>query len=241
MTLSLPKTVEPSKTGDVKAVFFDMDGTLVHFDATGVERSVKALRELGLYFSEEKVADAYRFAEEWASSQIKTYLDRRREVFLEYNRLLLEHLGIHNRLNELAEEIQRRWENLPDELYPEVEEVLLRLKQRNLRLGIVSHRGLILIENSLRRHGIREFFSCVASPTEAEAPLGKLDPNLWHYAVQRIGVKKEEAVHIGDEPETDVAGARQAGLTPILVDRSNMYQGINCLRTTDLTQLLELI
>jgi hypothetical protein len=116
-----------------------------------------------------------------------------------------------------------------------------RSKRRDLRLGIVSHRYPILTEKSLRRHGLLEFFSCIVSPLEAEAPLGKLDPKMWDYALRKIGVKKEEAVYVGDEPESDIAGAKGAGLTPILVDRENRYQGIACLRVTDLRQLLEII
>ena len=238
MTLSLPKTVGRSETGDVKAVFFDMDGTLVYFKETGMERGMKILRELGLY--SDAAAEAHRSAEEWFRGRVKTYLDRRREVFLEYNRLVLEHLGIHEGLDELVEEIQQRWENSSDEIYPEVKDVLLQLKARRLKLGIISHRYPILIENSLRRHGLLELFSYTVTPLEAEAPLGKLDPKLWRFALHKIDVKAEEVVHVGDEPEMDVAGARQAGLTPILVDRNNLYRGINCLRITDLTQLLEL-
>ena len=240
--MSLSKTVaERSEEDGVKAVFFDMDGTLVFLPQSGVEWSKEILRELGLYFDEKTVEEAYSVAEEWFRGRVKTYLDRRREVFLEYNRLLLEHLGIHNGLDELAEEIQRRWEDPPDKLYPEVKDVLRKLKERNLRLGVVSHRHLTLIENSLRRHSILELFSCLVSPLEAEAPLGKLDPKLWRFALQKIGVKAGEAAHVGDEPEIDVAGARQAGLTPILVDRENRHREIVCAKIRDLTQLLELV
>jgi len=240
MTLNCSRTIVEQSDGDgFKAVFFDIDGTLVYFEATGMERGMKVLRELGLY--SDAVAEAYRSAEEWFRGRVKTHLDRRREVFLEYNRLVLERLGIHEGLDELAEEIQRRWENQPDKVYPEVKDVLQRLKGRNLRLGVVSHRYPILTEKSLRRHGLLELFSCSVSPLEAEAPLGKLDPKLWDFALHRIGVKREEAVHVGDEPETDVAGAERAGLTPILVDRENKYQGIACLRIMDLTQLLKLV
>ena len=233
--------VKLSGVDGVKAVFFDMDGTLVLRTQWEVGRVMGILKELNLSFDEKKVEEAYSFAEEWFKGRVKTYLDRRREVLLEYNRLLLEHLDIHEGLDKLAEETQRRRENPPDKLYPEVKDVLKRLKEKNLKLGVISHRLLIQTENSLRRHSILELFSCIVSPLEAEAPLGKLDPKLWEFALQRIGVKREEAVHVGDELEMDVAGAERAGLTPILVDRENRYQEIACMRITDLTQLLELI
>ncbi|MBR2834579.1 MAG: YqeG family HAD IIIA-type phosphatase [Coriobacteriales bacterium] len=40
--------------------------------------------------------------------------------------------------------------------------------------------------------------------------------SLWH-ALNKLGIKREEAVLIGDQVFTDILGAKLAGITPILV------------------------
>jgi putative hydrolase of the HAD superfamily len=46
----------------------------------------------------------------------------------------------------------------------------------------------------------------------------KPDPTIFEAALQRIGVRAAETVHVGDAASTDVAGAQAAGITPIHVD-----------------------
>jgi HAD superfamily hydrolase (TIGR01549 family) len=222
----------------IRVLFFDLDGTLVyHPTGSEVERLMEIFRELGLFFDRELVREAHKVAEEWWERNVKSYLDRDRESFIKYYRIILEHLGVRWNRNLLAERVQFGWEETPDNLYPEVTRVLLDLKKKGLRFGIVSGRYLPTIQNTLRRHGIASFFTCLISPFEAHAPKGKLDKKLWTFALQNIGAKTEEAAHVGDDPETDVKGAQKAGLFPILVDRKSRYKGVDCTRIRDLTQL----
>ena len=47
----------------------------------------------------------------------------------------------------------------------------------------------------------------------------KPDPRIFHLALEKAGVRPEEAMHVGDLPEEDAEGARRAGVRPILIDR----------------------
>jgi FMN phosphatase YigB (HAD superfamily) len=40
---------------------------------------------------------------------------------------------------------------------------------------------------------------------------------MFNAALQSVGVSRERAVMVGDSPETDVEGARRAGITGVLV------------------------
>lgn len=51
--------------------------------------------------------------------------------------------------------------------------------------------------------------------------LGKPHPAIFHLAVERLGIAKDEVVMIGDTPETDIAGGFAAGLRTFLVESGN--------------------
>lgn len=50
---------------------------------------------------------------------------------------------------------------------------------------------------------------------------GKPDPAIFEHALSRIGVKKEEAVMVGDNLMTDILGASRIGMKSIWINRHN--------------------
>jgi putative hydrolase of the HAD superfamily len=46
---------------------------------------------------------------------------------------------------------------------------------------------------------------------------------IFAHALARTGTSADEALHVGDSYEADVLGARQAGLMPVLIDRTGKY------------------
>ena len=55
--------------------------------------------------------------------------------------------------------------------------------------------------------------------TSAEAGSRKPDPGIFGAALELAGCEPSEALHVGDTAEEDVAGARAAGIRPLLIDR----------------------
>jgi putative hydrolase of the HAD superfamily len=54
----------------------------------------------------------------------------------------------------------------------------------------------------------------------------KPDPALFHIACRELGCAPEEVVHLGDDIELDVRGAREAGLHAVWINRaSNPWPG----------------
>ncbi len=51
----------------------------------------------------------------------------------------------------------------------------------------------------------------------------------------------ERAVHIGDTPAADVAGARAAGIRPVLVDPYDLHPDADCVRVRSLAEFVELL
>jgi putative hydrolase of the HAD superfamily len=90
------------------------------------------------------------------------------------------------------------------EPYPEVPEVLSRWSTR-FRLIALSNGNADVMSTSLGRF----FFGAVNPIT---AGVAKPDSRIFHYACSIAGVQPERALHIGDDPELDLIGARRAGL-----------------------------
>ena len=56
--------------------------------------------------------------------------------------------------------------------------------------------------------------------TSAQAGASKPDPAIFEFALQEVRCPAENALFVGDSLETDIAGARSAGLRAVLMDRS---------------------
>ena len=55
--------------------------------------------------------------------------------------------------------------------------------------------------------------------TSATVGIRKPDPGIFLYALSRLKVKPEQAVHVGDHPRNDVEGANVVGLKTVLIER----------------------
>jgi len=99
---------------------------------------------------------------------------------------------------------------------PGVTEVLPRLARR-YRLGIVSDVGLTpgrVLRQVLRRDGL---FDCFQALTFSDdTGMTKPEPGQFLRTLAALDARPEEAAHVGDLPETDLAGARAVGMRAIL-------------------------
>jgi putative hydrolase of the HAD superfamily len=104
------------------------------------------------------------------------------------------------------------------ELFPEVPAVLAGLRERGLRLAIVSNwqRGLHHFCHEL---DVAASFDAIISSADVAAE--KPDPRIFAEALRRLGVSPADAIHVGDTIRDDVDGARAAGMHAVLVDRED--------------------
>ena len=99
---------------------------------------------------------------------------------------------------------------------PGVAEVLPHLSRR-YRLGLISDTGLTpgrVLRELLRRDGLLPHFGVLtfSDETGAAKPL----PEQFLRTLAILEARPEEAAHIGDLPETDLAGARAVGMRAVL-------------------------
>ncbi|HEX6845245.1 MAG TPA: HAD family hydrolase [Actinomycetota bacterium] len=104
---------------------------------------------------------------------------------------------------------------------PGSHECLEKLAAAGLKLGIVCDVGLILspvLRKRLHDFDLLRFFDGWSFSDETD--VFKPRPEAYRVALDEMGVAPEQAAHIGDNPATDVAGARALGM------RAYRYAGI---------------
>jgi HAD superfamily hydrolase (TIGR01509 family) len=92
-------------------------------------------------------------------------------------------------------------------------ELLERLAERGVPLGLVSNSPLRFVRRSIELAGFEEHFDVVLSAHEVAAPKPAPDPYLE--ACRRLGVEAGPTVVALEDSPTGVAAARAAGLTVI--------------------------
>jgi len=66
--------------------------------------------------------------------------------------------------------------------------------------------------------------------SSAGAGVRKPDPAIFAPALELAGCRPDEALHVGDTAEEDVAGARAAGIRSLLIDREGGVGDISSLK-----------
>jgi putative hydrolase of the HAD superfamily len=120
-------------------------------------------------------------------------------------------------------------------VFPEVEASLDRLRAAGIGLGIVSNWDSRL-PKLLDLLGLAGRFDALA--VSALAGFEKPHPAIFRHALETLGADPARTVHVGDVPELDGAGARAAGIRPILLQR-NAPQGTEAVR--DLRAVADLL
>ena len=131
----------------------------------------------------------------------------------------LHDIGVQDR-GDLAERIARAFgeamlENMPV-LRPHIIETLARLKSDGYRIGMVSNTGrtwgrfLRVVQDRL---GIARYFE--VRVFSDEVGIRKPGQEIFRRALNALHVPPSDAIHVGDDVEADVAGARGAGMRAI--------------------------
>ena len=116
----------------------------------------------------------------------------------------------------LTAEFTRRDEVRRFEIFADARALLDRLSAAGWRVGVVSNN--VQAAERVAEMGLAQRFAVVVTPRDAGG-IGKPDPAIFRVALERLGTPAESTFYVGDTFETDVLGARAAGLPALLVDR----------------------
>lgn len=132
-------------------------------------------------------------------------------------RAALVELGVDDpRFTERLTEQYRALRASEMRLVPGAFQTLSRLRERGIRLALVTNGGATSQRAKVDRFGLAPYFSYIL--IEGEFGAGKPEPRVYATAVQQLGCRTPDAWMVGDDLYNDVAAPQRLGLTGVWVD-----------------------
>ena len=185
---------------NIKAVLFDLDGTLVDSMWMWKDIDIEYLGKRGFDLPGELQKDI----EGMSLTETATYFKNRFE------------------LPESLEEIKKEWVDMARDKYchqvplkPGAKEFLLYLKEHQIRTGIASSNGIELVHAVLQAQGVDQYLDSVH--TCCDVKRGKPNPDIYLLVAEELDVKPEECLVFEDIPMGILAGKR-AGMSTCAVE-----------------------
>ncbi|MFH1487688.1 MAG: HAD family hydrolase [Pseudomonadota bacterium] len=203
----------------ITAIGFDLFNTLITVEpptlADAIDRLIMSLRDSGFPLEDESFKKAYR------ESAMK-FVRRAREDGRETHNSLWISAALENGGEpvppddpRIGEAVERYFSAFYDHVHliPGTEAMLGTLKE-DYALGLLSNftHGPAARE-ILRRTGLNAWFETIL--ISGELGYRKPHPLVFQKLAEQLGVREEQMIYIGDDPDPDVHGAQRAGLQPV--------------------------
>lgn len=217
----------------IKAVIFDLDGTLRQSRPDGHELFWTYAAKLGAPDGPDRRRKAVQWSHEyWADSEdllidLKTYGKENDDFWLNYARRHLLALGASRsqaddwapQMNQFMRDNYDPEDVIPDDVIP----TLKTLNARGYILGLVTNRSQPVPEY-LEEKGLMEHlhFQFAAG----EIGTWKPKPEIFYYALGLANARPHEALYVGDNYFADIVGARGANILPVLIDPHDVWTGV---------------
>jgi putative hydrolase of the HAD superfamily len=230
--------MSPSALNGIKALFFDAGGTLIHLDAPRICDLLSA--ELRITASLEGFQHAQSIAMQRVAALVAEGAGSTENLKREFYSMLLPRMGVRSDLDTAIDCVLKlaQSEMLWRRTETDTARALERLKERGLRLAVISNSDG-RIESAFHQAGLFDYFDFFID--SFLVGVEKPDPRIFHIALDRADVEACEAVYVGDLYSVDVAGAKAAGLAPVLYDPFGLNSETDCLKIRAIGDLIDLL
>lgn len=211
----------------IKAVFFDLYQTLVHFEPPREEIQSKVLAEYGIKIAPEKLlypvvaADDFMYREHARLPFSKRSEAEKMAIWGQYQAIVLKEAGIEPK-KELIGGILAKMQQIKFTRAPfsDVLPSLGGLHDKGFILGMISN-----VDDDIRplldKIALSPLLSVVV--TSLESGYSKPQPEIFLTAAAKAGVRPADSAYVGDQYRIDVVGAEGAGMHGILLDRGGYF------------------
>ena len=195
-----------------KAVIFDLDDTLISEDEyirSGYRAVARFLKDM--YGWDERMTARHLY---------DLYLESPKNVF---NRLLDAHDIIYKE-NEIMELVGVYREHVPDiHFFPDVKPALAALKNRGVKLGLLSDGYAVTQRKKLTVLGVngKKLFDKIIITDELGRDYWKPDPRPFIMMKEAFMVDWGDLVYVGDNPEKDFFIGRDFAIMTVRIVREN--------------------
>lgn len=222
-------------------IFFDFGDTLAFNNQTFPVSLYKILKSIGIFVDEHQLRSAILKADHGELQEERMKLRERKSYAsfrIKYYKYVLNLLE-YSHMEKYAEYIQNvigyyhRSYLKPETIY-----VLDILKKEGYKLGIVSNfsHALPWICDELGLTGKFDFIT-YSDDVGVEKP----KPQIFYDALTKADAKPQEVIHVGDSYSADVTGAKEVGITPILVKTNDEKEYLDCICIDNLIDILNIL
>ncbi|WP_313799561.1 HAD family hydrolase [Cytobacillus sp.] len=215
----------------IKAVLFDLDGTLLNRDA-----SLKSLLE-------EQYKRLYQYL---GHIRIEKYITRFIELdqrgYVGKDLVYQQLIGELNIRGISRESLHQDYINefssccVP---FPNLINILERLKERSIRLGIITNGREKFQMNNIKALRIENYFDTILI-SDREG-IKKPNPEIFKRALSKLDAEADESIYVGDHPENDVLGSKNIGMLAVWKKDSYWGHAAADFMINDLMELLKII
>jgi HAD superfamily hydrolase (TIGR01549 family) len=218
----------------VRAVIFDVDFTIAR---PGPDLGPEGYRRLGERHGLDLDPARYEEARRAAFVDLKRHpeLDHDEEIWVRFTQRIIDGMGGVGDTYAAAFEMESAWSHAHHfELYDDALPTLTALRERGLRLGLLSNSARDL--DAFRVHHGLDVDAVLTSRVH-----GKTKPHetIFRRMLELLEVSAGDALMVGDTIEDDVEGALAVGMQAVLLDRERRYPERDSL--DDLRELLALV
>ncbi|OSX89594.1 HAD family hydrolase [Bacillus cereus] len=189
----------------VRAVIFDLDGTLLDRDGS-LKLFIKD--QYTRYFNELKHVPEEQYVNRFIELDNKGYVWKDKV----YKQLLQEHSITSLTWEQLLEDYINNFQHncIP---FSNMEYVLQELKSSGILLGMITNGFTEFQLLNIHALGIDKYMDIIL--VSEQEGIKKPQAEIFLRALARLGVSPEESVYVGDHPNNDVIGARDVGMNAI--------------------------
>jgi putative hydrolase of the HAD superfamily len=206
----------------IQAIVFDLYGTLIDISTNEDKNELYNFLSLYLQYYDINIpAGKLKAAFE---SEKAANLNSRHERFPEVNfqeifeKILKREGSTNSYLVKSCCKLFRILSRERFQLFPDSIPVLKEIKKDGYTMGLVSNAQKVFTANEIRILGIEQYFKHMVFSTRYG--ITKPDRRLFIIACAMLNVPPENAIYIGDNPYNDVIGAKEIGMTSILLSRA---------------------
>ena len=229
----------------IKAVLFDLDGTLRHHIPSAGDVFVDYARSMGLRISEEDHIRAEHWVHHYFAFSLELqadgnlFKDDLKGFWVNFTKRRLVALGIGTtqavefapQASAYMQEFYKPEVHVPPDVYP----LLESLKRSGYVLGVVSNREEPY-HDEIKNIKLDSYFQFILAGGEVNS--FRL---IFKHALELAGTSAQETLYIGDNYFADVVGARRAGLIPVLYDPISLFPDADCAIIKSFTELPALL